>query len=154
MKQSVTQLFDFFKKHKYGRMGLALLLVGLFLSSFLLFQAKQQEEPIPLSEVAAALSAGRGMRIEDIQDRGSLTIYYKDGSQDTTRRDKGDSFLEQMQYLGVSENQMAKLQYEIVEASKLTGEKAINTLVSVAMLGLMAFALTRVTGGGLMAFRK
>jgi cell division protease FtsH len=41
-----------------------------------------------------------------------------------------------------------------VETSKLTGEKAINTLVSIAMLGLMAFALTRVTGGGLMAFRK
>jgi cell division protease FtsH len=154
MKQSVTQLFDFFKKHKYGRMGLALLLVGLVMSSVLLFQSKQQEEPIPLSEVAAAISAGKVMKIEDIQDRGSLTVYYKDGSQHTARRDKGASFLEQMEYLGVSNNQMTKLRYEIVETSKLTGEKAINTLVSIAMLGLMAFALTRVTGGGLMAFRK
>jgi cell division protease FtsH len=154
MKQSVTQLFDFFKKHKYGRMGLALLLVGLVMAGVLLFQSKQQEEPIPLSEVAAAISAGKVMKIEDIQDRGSLTVYYKDGSQHTARRDKGASFLEQMEYLGVSNNQMTKLRYEIVETSKLTGEKAINTLVSIAMLGLMAFALTRVTGGGLMAFRK
>src|SRR5215216_6262934 len=154
MKQSVTQLFDFFKKHKYGRMGLALLLVGLVLSSTLLVQSKQQEEPIALSEVAAAISSGKVVKIEDTQDRGSLTIYYKDGSQHTTRRDKGTSFLEQMEYLGVRNDQMTKLRYEIVETSKLTGEKAINTLVSIAMLGLMAFALTRVTGGGLMAFRK
>jgi cell division protease FtsH len=154
MKQSVTQLFDFFKKHKYCRLGLALLLVGLVISSTLLFQSKQQEEPIALSEVAAAISAGKVMKVEDIQDGGSLTIYYKDGSQHTTRRDKAASFLEQMQYLGVSESQLATLRYEIVETNKLTGEKAINTLVSVAMLGLMAFALTRITGGGLMAFRK
>jgi cell division protease FtsH len=154
MKQSVNQLFDFFRKHKYGKTSLALLMVGLVISSAMLFQTKQQEEPIPLSEVAAAISAGKVVRIEDIQERGSLTIYYKDGSQHTTRRDKGASFLEQMEYLGVSNHQMSKLQYEIVEASKLTGEKAINTVVSVAMLGLMAFALTRITGGGLMAFRK
>ena len=154
MKQSVTQLFDFFKKHKYGRMSLALLMAGLVISSVMLFQTRQQEEPIPLSEVAAAISAGKVVKIEDTQDRGSLTLYYKDGSQDTTRRDKGASFLEQMEYLGVSKAQLANLHYEIVESSKLTGEKAINTLVSVAMLGLMAFALTRVTGGGLMAFRK
>lgn len=154
MKQSVNQLFDFFRKHKYGKTSLALLMVGLVISSAMLFQTKQQEEPIALSEVAAAISSGKVVRIEDIQERGSLTIYYKDGSQHTTRRDKGTSFLEQMEYLGVSNHQMSKLQYEIVETSKLTGEKAINTVVSVAMLGLMAFALTRVTGGGLMAFRK
>lgn len=154
MKHSVTQLFDFFKKHKYGRMSLALLLVGLVISSALLFQSKQQEEPIPLSEVAAAISGGQVEKIEDIQDKGSITIYYKDGSKHIARRDKGASFLEQMEYLGVSNDQMASLQYEIVETSKLTGEKAVNTFVSIAMLGLMAFALTRVTGGGLMAFKK
>jgi cell division protease FtsH len=154
MKQSVNQLFDFFRKHKYGKTSLALLMVGLVISSAMLFQTKQQEEPIALSEVAAAISAGKVVKIEDIQEGGSLTIYYKDGSQHTTRRDQGASFLEQMEYLGVSNHQMSKLRYEIVETSKLTGEKAINTLVSIAMLGLMAFALTRVTGGGLMAFRK
>jgi cell division protease FtsH len=154
MKHSVTQLFDFFKKHKYGRMSLALLLVGAVILSALLFQTRQQEEPIPLSEVAAAISGGKVVKIEDIQERGSLTIFYTNGSQHTARRDKATSFLEQMEYLGVSHEQMARLQYEIVETNKLTGEKAVNTLVSVAMLGLMAFALTRVTGGGLMAFKK
>ncbi|HLF75489.1 MAG TPA: ATP-dependent zinc metalloprotease FtsH [Anaerolineales bacterium] len=154
MKQSINQLLDFFKKHKYGRMSLALFLAGIVLLSAVLFQSKQQEEPVALSEVAAAISAGQVVKVEDTQDGSSLTIYYKDGSEHTTRRDKSTSFLEQMEFLGVSKGQMEKLQYEIVEASKLTGERAINTLVSIAMLGLMAFALTRVTGGGLMAFRK
>ncbi|HET9590000.1 MAG TPA: ATP-dependent zinc metalloprotease FtsH [Anaerolineales bacterium] len=154
MKHSVTQLFDFFKKHKYGRMSLAFVLAGLVVTSTLLFRSRQQEEPIPLSEVAAAISAGDVLRIEDTQENGNLTVYYKDGSQHTARRDKGASFLEQMEYLGVNNSKLAGLQYEIVESNKLTGERAMNTLVSVAMLGLMAFALTRVTGGGLMAFRK
>jgi cell division protease FtsH len=83
-----------------------------------------------------------------------LTIYYKDGSQDTARRDKDAPFLEQMRFLGVSNSQLAKLQYEIVETSMLTGEKAISVFLSLAMLGLVAFAMIRLTGGGLMATRK
>ncbi len=43
MKQSVTQILDFFKKHKYGRMSLALLLVGLVLSSTVLLRPKPKE---------------------------------------------------------------------------------------------------------------
>jgi cell division protease FtsH len=154
MKQSVSQLLDFFKKHKYGRMSLVLLMVGLIIASAMLIRSKPQEEPIPLSEVAAAISAGQVMKIEDSQDSSHLTIYYKDGSQGITLRDRAASFLEQMTYLGVSENQMAKLQYEIKETSIPTGEKSINILVSIAMLGMIGFAIVRMTGGGLMSIRK
>ena len=154
MKQSVTQILDFFKKHKYGRMSLALLVAGAVIAGALLFRSKPQEDPIALSDAAAALSAGRVAKIEDSQDRGILTIYYKDGSQDTARRDKDAPFLEQMRFLGVSNSQLAKLQYEIVETSMLTGEKAISVFLSLAMLGLVAFAMIRLTGGGLMATRK
>jgi len=154
MKQSVTQILDFFKKHKYGGMSLALLLAAVVIVGALLFRSKPREDPIALSDAAAALSAGRVAKIEDSQDRGILTIYYKDGSQDTTRRDTDAPFLEQMRFLGVSNGQLAKLQYEIVETSMLTGEKAISIFLSLAMLGLVAFALIRLTGGGLMATRK
>ena len=40
MKQSVTQILDFFKKHKYGKLTLALLLVGLIIAGVLLLQIK------------------------------------------------------------------------------------------------------------------
>ncbi len=54
MKQSVTQILDFFKKHKYGKMTLALVLVGTIVAGTLFFTAKPKEEPIPLSEVASS----------------------------------------------------------------------------------------------------
>ena len=155
MKQSMTQILDFFKKHKYGKMILALLLVGLIASSSVLFRSKPTEEPIPLSEVAAAISAGQSRKNRRTRWAGSnLTIYYKDGSQATTRSDKSASFLEQMQYLGVSNSQLAKLQYEIVEPNVMSGDKAVNVAVSLAMLGLIAYALTRLPGGAALSIRK
>ena len=154
MKQSVNQILDFFKKHKYGKMSLVLLLIVLVSSGTLLLRSKSQEKPIALSEVAAAISAGKVVKVEDSPDGGSLTIHYKDGSQNTTRRDQSASFLEQMQYLGVSDNQISKLHYEIVETSALTGEKTMSLLVSVAMLGLLGFAMFRITGGPMAGIRK
>lgn len=59
-----------------------------------------------------------------------------------------------MQFLGVSNNQLSKLHYEIVERNALTGEKTMNLLVSVAMLGLLGFAMFRLTGGPMAGMRK
>ena len=154
MKQSVIQILDFFKKHKYGKASLILLLIGLVASGAALLRAKPQEHPIPLSRVAAAISAGEVVKVEDSQESGLITIYYKDGTQNITLRDQTAPFLEQMQYLGVSNHQMAKLHYEIVKASKFTGEKTMNILVSVAMLGLLGFAMFRLTGGPMAGIRK
>jgi cell division protease FtsH len=112
-----------------------------------------QEKPVALSEVAAAISAGKVVRIEEVQDSNSLVIHYKDGTEDTTRRDTSTPFLEQMQYLGVSRSQMAKLEYEVVEPGITANETLISTGVSLAMLGLMAFAVTRM-GGGIIGRKK
>src|SRR5690349_7930622 len=154
MKQSVTQLLDFFKKHKYGKATLALLVIATIVAGTLFFTAKPQEEPIPLSEVAAAISAGKVAKIEDSPENGLLTIYYTDKSQNITRRDKTAPFLEQMKYLGVNESQMSKLQYELVEQKVMSGDKVINILISVAMMGLLGFALLRLNGGAMAGIRK
>ena len=154
MKQSIIQILDFFKKHKYGRLSaIALLAVLIFASAFYI-RSMQQEKPLALSEVAGAISAGRVARIEDSPESGNLTIYYSDGSQHTSRRDKASSFLEQMKYLGVSESEMARLQYKIVESGALTGEKGASALISLLMLGMAAFVITRIGGGGLIPARK
>ena len=86
MKQSVTQILDFFKKHKYGKLTLALLVIGVVAIGALLLTAKPEPAPIPLSKVAAAISAGEVTKIEDNQETGTLTIYYKNNSQSTTRK--------------------------------------------------------------------
>lgn len=154
MKQSVIQILDFFKKHKYGRLSAVALLAALIFASAFYIRSMQQEKPLALSEVAGAISAGRVARIEDFPASGSLTLYYHDDSQHTSRRDKASSFLEQMKYLGVSENEMARLQYKIVESGALTGEKGASAVIGLLMLGAAAIVFTRVTGGGLMPTRK
>ena len=154
MKQSVIQILDFFKKHKYGKVTLALLLGGVIVAGVMVFTAKPQEEPIPLSEVAAAISAGEVVKIEDDQSTGNLTIYYQNKTQHTTRRDRSAPFLEQMKYLGVWESQMAKLEYELVENKSMSGDRVMNVLISVAMMGLLGFAMIRLNGGAMAGIRK
>ena len=153
MKQSVNQIVEFFRKHKYGRLGLALLLLGLIVVGVMLYRSLTEAKPIALSEVAAAISAGRVARIEELQGSDTIVIHYKDETQDTTRRDLSTAFLEQMQLLGVDKSQISKLEYEVVASNSTTGDKVINTLVSLAMLGMMGFAVTRM-GGGMIARKK
>jgi cell division protease FtsH len=154
MKRSVNQILEFLRKHKYGRLSLALMLVAFLLAGAMLVRSKQQEKPIALSEVASAISAGQVVKIEDSPDTGILTVYYQDGSQHTTRRDTHSSFLEQMSYLGVADSQLASLHYQISDSNTLTGEKGSNLFISLGMLGLAGFAMVRLTGGGAMAARK
>jgi len=149
MKQSVNQVVEFFKKHKYGKLSLTLLVLGLVVVSAMLIRSLMEEEPIALSKAAAAISAGRVERIEELQGSDIVIIHYKDGSQVETRRDPSTSFLEQMQFLGVSRSQIAKLEYEIVASNSSTNDKVINTVISLAMLGMMGFALTRMSGGAI-----
>jgi cell division protease FtsH len=153
MKQSVNQVLNFFKNHKYGKPSLILLIIGLAAVGTMFVRSIMQEEPIALSNVAAAISAERVVRIEELQGSNTLVIHYKDGTEDTTRRDSSTSFLEQMQFLGVSRSQMAKLEYEVVESSLAANDKVISTIVSIAMLGMMGFAVTRM-GGGIIGRKK
>ncbi len=88
MKESSIRIFDFFKNHKYGKLSLIGIVLLLVVIGAGIVLSQPQDHPIALSNVAAAISAGRVMRIEDSQDSGSLTIYYKDGTQPTARRDK------------------------------------------------------------------
>ena len=147
MKQSANQVLEFFRKHKYGRLSLALLVLGLVVVGVMLYHSLTEPKPIALSEVATAISAGRVVRIEELQGSDTIIIHYKDGTQATTRHDLSTSFLEQMQFLGVDKSQISKLEYEVVASSSTTSDKVINTVVSLAMLGMMGFALTRMTGG-------
>lgn len=146
MKLSVTQILDFFRKHKYGKVSLVLLVLGMVIASAYLTRSKTQQEPIPLSEVAAAISAKEVKRVEDSRYSGTITVFYNDGTQHTTLRDTSAPFLEQMRYLGVNEEELAKLQYGIVEHDAITEGRGADVFMSLAMLGLIGYGITRVTG--------
>jgi len=154
MKQSVTQILDFFRKHKYGKVSLVLLFIGMLIATSFLFRTNTQEKPIPLSEVASAISANTVRRVEDSRYSGTLTIYYADGTKHTTLRDTAAPFLEQMRFLGVSQSELAKLQYEIVEQDAFAEGRGADVFMSLAMLGLIGYGITRVTGGMIASKKK
>jgi cell division protease FtsH len=154
MKHSINQIISFFKTHRFGKPALAIILTALIVMSVLYFRYGTQPEPIPLSEVASAISAGEVTRIEDSLEAGRLTIIYEDGTEASTLNNRNVSFLEQMRNLGVSERQLGKLEYEIVSSSLTSGEKVLNLIVSFGMLGLVAFAVMRISSGGIGSIRK
>ncbi|MGE5462180.1 MAG: ATP-dependent zinc metalloprotease FtsH [Syntrophothermus sp.] len=153
MKQSVTQLLDFFKKHKYGKLSMVLLVIAVLLTGASLLRSKTDGKPIPLSDVAADISAQRIIRVEDSPNTGTVNLYYKDGTQHFTLRDTVAPFLEQMRLLGVDEAQLASLKYEIKEPDAFTGGRGADIFMSLAMMGLIGYGITRVSGG-MMASRK
>jgi cell division protease FtsH len=154
MKQSVTQILDFFKKHKYGKLSLALLALAVLVSGSFYLRSKTQQDPIPLSDVASAISAQKVDRVEDSRFSGMLTIHYRDGTVHTTLRDTNSSFFEQMRYLGVAEADLAALHYQIAQAEGVTGGKGADVFMSLAMLALIGYGITRVTGGMIASKKK
>ena len=154
MKQSVTQILDFFKKHKYGKLSLVLLFLGILIASVFLMNTRSAQDPIPLSEVAAAISAHNVKRVEDSRYTGTITVFYTDGTQHTTLRDTAAPFLEQMRYLGVSVTELSTIQYEIVEPDAVTSGRGADIFMSLAMLGLIAYGISRITGNMMSSKKK
>ena len=153
MKQSVTQIVDFFKKHKYGKLSMVVLAIAVILTGASLLRSRTDGKPIPLSDVAADISAQRVKRVEDSINSGVVTLYYNDGTQQTTLRDTAAPFLEQMRLLGVAEEELASLKYGIKEPDAFTGGRGADIFMSLMMMGLIGYGITRVTGG-MMASRK
>ena len=147
MKQSVTQLLDFFKKHKYGKLSIVVLAIAVLITGASLLRSRTSGKPIALSEVAEDISGGRVSRVEDSPNTGTVTLFYKDGTQHTTLRDTAAPFLEQMRLLGVNEDELANLKYQIVEPDALTGGRGADIFMSLAMMGLIGYGITRVSGG-------
>ena len=154
MRESTARIIEYFKAHKYARWLLLGGLILLIAAGALLLRAQPPDRTTSLSELAVAISANRVTKIEDSQDSGTLTIYYTDGTQATAQRDKVASFFEQMSYLGVSNAQLQKLNYAIVEPRIPTANQTANIFLSVAMLGLMGFGISRLTAGGALTTRK
>ena len=145
---------EFFKKHKYGRVSLIVLIIATIVATTLIARLTPEKETVALSQVAKAVSAGQVAKVEDTSADGLVIIHYRDGTEKTTRRDLNSSFLEQLSLLGVSDSHLAKLQYEIVEPEAMNGERAISLLITLGMFATLAFLATRVGGGSLVPQKK
>lgn len=154
MKQSVNSIINFVKNHKYGKPVLVLLVILIGVSLSLIVQINQPEETVPLSDVASAIINGNVVKVEDTEAQGRLRLVYADGTEGTAWRDPNSPFLEQMHYLGVNDSQLAELEYQVSTEGLLSGERGISLFMTLGFLGVVGFAMLRLTGVGSITSRK
>ena len=135
----------------------AVLLAALVLLVTTILPQKAQPDSISLSQAAAAVAAESVLRLEDVAGTGEFTLYYKDGRVVSGIRDQGASLLEQLNLLGITRNQLSKIEYEILKppASLLgaqPGFPIILLLLGVPMI--IFFYLRRREGFGKKPFKE
>lgn len=117
--------------------GLALILL-IIIGFAIWYPNQKQPEMISLSEIASGISSGQITKIEDTLNGGELTVYYKDGSMKKGMRDPNSSLLEQLNLLGLKQNQLASVQYKINRNTAAVGNP-IGLLLFFGVIGIAGF---------------
>ena len=134
----------------------AALLAALVLIIFTNLPQKAQPEIISLSQAAAAISAGEVDRIEDSATAGEFVLFNKDGTVVKGVKDQQSSLLEQLNLLGITRNQLSRIEYEILKSSSIGGSQSGFPII-LALLGfpiIIFFYLKRREGFGKKAFTE
>jgi cell division protease FtsH len=108
----------------------------------------RQPETISISTVAQGITAGQIIRVEDTMVTGEIIVYYADGRSEQGRRDTSSSLLEQLSHLGVSGQQMASVQFDIVQSKKLAASQAVSTIGTFGIIGVLVFFTSRMVRNG------
>jgi cell division protease FtsH len=117
----------------------AVILAALALLVIVTRSKTEQPEIVSLSELAAGISQGSVERIEDSIFSGEFTVYFQDGKTVKGMRDPNASLLEQLNLLGLTGEQLSKIQFETVRsAAPVTGSPAGMLIV----MGLVAVPLS------------
>jgi cell division protease FtsH len=107
-----------------------------------------QPETISISKVAQGITSGQIVRVEDTMLTGEIVVYYADGRSEQGRRDTSSSLLEQLSHLGVSGQQMANVQFDIVQSKKLAASQAVSTIGTFGIIGVLVFFASRMVRNG------
>ncbi len=126
----------------------AALVVLMGLMAAIWIPSQNAPEMLPLSSIATDITSGKVTRIEDTMITGDLTIHYRDGHTEKSIRDTSQSLLEQLSFLGVKSDQLAKIQIEMVRSATAQASKAASTAVSLALVGVLTFMAFRFVGNG------
>lgn len=110
--------------------------------------AQQPPQMLSLSTIASDIAAGKITKIEDTLVTGELTVHYRDGRAKKAMRDNTQSLLEQLTYLGLKGEQLAKVQFSMVQSASLQASKAASTLITFVLIGMLTFMAYRLVEGG------
>lgn len=147
MEKKNSTLNRLFQNKKILIYSVALLAL-LSILAFIWLPAQKPQTLIPLSTIASDINNNKVSKIEDTLVTGDLVIHYRDGSVEKSLRDANESLLEQLNLLGVQSSQIAKVQFEMVQSASLKTSKAVSSLGSIAVVGILAFMAYRLIENG------
>jgi cell division protease FtsH len=127
--------------------GLIFILFAVIIS-LVLPSLFRQPETISISKVAQGITSGQIIRVEDTMLTGEIIVHYADGRSEQARRDTSSSLLEQLSHLGVSGQQMANVQFDIVQSKKLAASQAVSTIGTFGIIGVLVFFASRMVRNG------
>jgi cell division protease FtsH len=122
------------------------IVLSLFLPSLI-----NQPEMISISKIAQGISTGQIVRVEDTMLTGEVIVHYQDGSTEKGLRDTNSSLLEQLSHLGVSGQQMAQIQFDVVQSKKLAASQAVSSIGTFGIIAVLVFFASRMVRNGPMS---
>jgi cell division protease FtsH len=137
---STSKLFRNKKVLLFGAAVLALIV----LLAVIWIPAQQNPSMLSLSTIAGDIANNKIAKIDDTLVTGDLVVHYRDGRTEKAIRDTNQSLLEQLTYLGLNGEQLAKVQFEMVKSASVQASKAASTAISFAMIGALTFMAYRL----------
>jgi cell division protease FtsH len=137
----------FFENKKIIIAAAALLVLGGLMAAIWI-PTRKDPSLLSLSTIAAGISSGEIVKIEDTLITGDLVIHYSDGRTEKAIRDTNTSLLEQLTFLGLKSEQLARVQFEIVKSRTAQASKTAGTALSIGLISVLAFMAYRLIQNG------
>ncbi len=134
------------KKPSNGGFIYVLLIIALIMVLYSVLTSERQVETIPLPQLAADIQSNK---ISEIVVQGDdMRAIYTDGSVQMARKETGATLIEQLRTLGVSDEQLAQINYRVETPTDWTTIiNAIFTIIGIiALIGLAFFFIRQFQG--------
>ena len=116
MNKNQSSLRRLLQNKKVLLFGAAILaLIGLLAAIWI--PTQQPQKMLSLSTIASDIASNKITKIDDTLITGDLVVHYRDGRTEKAIRDTNQSLLEQLTYLGLKGEQLAKVQFEMVKSA-------------------------------------
>lgn len=147
MNKNKPSLQNLFENKKFLLIAAALIVLAGTLAAIWL-PNQNQSKLVSLSRIAADIASGKIARIDDTLVTGDLLITYQDGHIEKAIHDTNQSLLQQLSFLGLTGDQLAKVQFEMVKSASVQAGRTVSTLISFALIGVLTFMAFRMIGNG------
>jgi cell division protease FtsH len=145
MNQNNNSKRSYATNRKYAIAGAAVLLVVLVLFAAI-YPRSEKLEAVSLSQAAAGIVSGEVVLVEDTFS-GEFFLTYQDGSRKSGIRDSRTSLLEQLSLLGLTGEQLSRVQFDMIRAGSTAQTNSLGLLLILGLFAIPAFFIIRSNRG-------